>query len=116
MIDINFENLLALVPLDDEMKKSLEEKNKSFDQDQQAELMYLLWGMYRTYRSLLTEQLREKYTKKMIDEISALPEDFETYIEKQVDTALKEKLHTVEETEELAEVRSKLQAFIHAEK
>lgn len=113
MNNLNFENLVNSVPLSDEVKKILLNKYEIFDQDQKTELLYLLWEMYLAYKKLLKEQLRDRYEKKIIDELFVPPEDLDTYMEKEVEREIKNKFYKDNEMKQLENIRLKIESLIN---
>lgn len=112
MNNLNFESLVNLVPLSDEVKKMLLNKYEIFDQDQKTEILYLLWDMYLAYTKILKEQLKAQYEEKMINELFVPPEDLDTYIEKEVEKKVKEQFYDVKEEMEIKKIRSKIEKLI----
>jgi|GEM_PF-7117271 len=112
MLEINFETLLKIVPISDSLKDSMRQKYSVFSPAQQSELTRMLWRMYRVYWNILRSQTQDEYTEKMVNGEYEPPADFEKFLDDQADLKIKTGFHAAQETQELDEVRAKLEQFL----
>lgn len=112
MKEMKFEDLLVIAPLSDETKQSFREKYPTFSSEQKMEVLHILWRAYRILKRFLKQQLRDSYTEKVVSGEFTLPEDFDIFLDKEVERMINEKKIAHVEGQELQEIRSKLATYI----
>ena len=109
---MTFEDLIAVAPLLDETKAEFRKKYPTFSSEQKMEVLHILWRAYRILKRFLKQQLRESYTEKMVNGEFTPPEDFDIFLDKEVESMINEKKIAHVEGQELQEIRSKLATYI----
>lgn len=113
MFNINFENVLKILPLHSEYKKVLQSEYEQYDEDLKFNVLMILYRTFNEYDVMLTEAKFSEYMAEVVEGKRKLSKTMYLEAKKEVYKEFAEILAGKrEEQKEIEQIRQKLQSYL----